>query len=276
MKMVLFSDVHGNLPALEELITITQTYSEETYYYCLGDTLGYGPWPMDCLERVFQICDEVLLGWNDLVGILGTIPHPANPPSAAREDWLLNVRTAWNTPPHESAWKQHGQRIDRSSPLIQRLAKCKIESHGMFYKSHHHIPHQSRPPREAIAFVGHLATVHESGCYDYLGMLGGKRCRITATGSLGMSAYATNLIEWAEYDTEEKIVSLMSATYDDTKYIQEIRKMGYSPTVEDALLIRASDRAPKFMPCECHQDAHIELPAWNPEKPYPEWDSDAA
>ena len=50
-RIALFSDVHGNLPALETVLADIDAASIEERY-CLGDLVGYGPWPAEVVERI--------------------------------------------------------------------------------------------------------------------------------------------------------------------------------------------------------------------------------
>jgi len=59
----LISDIHGNLEALEAVLKdIKQQNVEEIY--CLGDVVGYGPNPRECIDLVMQ-CKVTLLGNHD-------------------------------------------------------------------------------------------------------------------------------------------------------------------------------------------------------------------
>jgi predicted phosphodiesterase len=59
----LISDIHSNLEALEAVLDdIRQQKVEEIY--CLGDIVGYGPNPRECVDLVMQ-CKIVLLGNHD-------------------------------------------------------------------------------------------------------------------------------------------------------------------------------------------------------------------
>jgi predicted phosphodiesterase len=49
MLVALFSDVHGNLPALE--LFLSQTASVDQYI-SLGDIVNYGPWSNECVRRI--------------------------------------------------------------------------------------------------------------------------------------------------------------------------------------------------------------------------------
>jgi predicted phosphodiesterase len=62
----IFSDIHANLEALEAVLAdIDSQPAEVDRILCLGDTLGYGPSPCECLDLVRQRCDVVLSGNHD-------------------------------------------------------------------------------------------------------------------------------------------------------------------------------------------------------------------
>jgi predicted phosphodiesterase len=52
MKIVVFSDVHGNLPALERML---EHAGQVDGYICLGDTVDYGPWSNECVDLVCSL-----------------------------------------------------------------------------------------------------------------------------------------------------------------------------------------------------------------------------
>lgn len=51
MKFALFSDVHANLPALEVVLPHIEEQNA-AFVYCLGDLVGYAPWPNEVVELV--------------------------------------------------------------------------------------------------------------------------------------------------------------------------------------------------------------------------------
>ena len=62
MKAII-SDIHGNLEALQAVLDdIAKQGVEEIY--CLGDVIGYGPNPRECIDHVMK-CKMVLLGNHD-------------------------------------------------------------------------------------------------------------------------------------------------------------------------------------------------------------------
>ena len=62
MKAII-SDIHGNLEGLEAVLAdIKQQGIKEVF--CLGDIVGYGPNPRECIDLVMS-CDSCLLGNHD-------------------------------------------------------------------------------------------------------------------------------------------------------------------------------------------------------------------
>ncbi len=61
MLQALIADVHANLPALEAVLAHIEAQKPDRIY-CLGDTVGYGAQPRECLQRVRRACSLVLMG----------------------------------------------------------------------------------------------------------------------------------------------------------------------------------------------------------------------
>ncbi len=69
MRVGIISDIHANIHALKE---VDRKLKEEGVdeVWCLGDTVGYGAFPNECLDWVRENCSIVLLGNHELV-VLG-------------------------------------------------------------------------------------------------------------------------------------------------------------------------------------------------------------
>lgn len=59
MKILILSDIHGNLAALEAIP------EKADMVFCLGDIVNYGPYPKVCIERVKELTDKVVRGNHD-------------------------------------------------------------------------------------------------------------------------------------------------------------------------------------------------------------------
>jgi diadenosine tetraphosphatase ApaH/serine/threonine PP2A family protein phosphatase len=61
--LAIISDVHGNLEALQAVLDDAGRHGARAIY-CLGDVVGYGPNPRECIDAVMR-CEMVLLGNHD-------------------------------------------------------------------------------------------------------------------------------------------------------------------------------------------------------------------
>ncbi len=68
MKVILCADIHANLPALSAVLKAAAkiTYDE---LWCLGDVVGYGPFPNECVGLIRQKAARVIGGNHDLKAI---------------------------------------------------------------------------------------------------------------------------------------------------------------------------------------------------------------
>jgi diadenosine tetraphosphatase ApaH/serine/threonine PP2A family protein phosphatase len=60
----IISDIHGNLEALQAVFTDIAHHPVKRLL-CLGDIVGYGPNPVECLELVMAKCEFSVLGNHD-------------------------------------------------------------------------------------------------------------------------------------------------------------------------------------------------------------------
>ncbi len=64
MRILVLSDIHGNLAALETVLDHARgTYDE---LWCLGDIVGYGPRPNECVELIRDAATLCVPGNHDL------------------------------------------------------------------------------------------------------------------------------------------------------------------------------------------------------------------
>jgi diadenosine tetraphosphatase ApaH/serine/threonine PP2A family protein phosphatase len=62
--LAIISDIHGNLEALSVVLNDIEKRGIPEIL-CLGDVVGYGPNPRECLDLVMQRCKTVLMGNHD-------------------------------------------------------------------------------------------------------------------------------------------------------------------------------------------------------------------
>ena len=64
MPTALISDIHGNIDALQVVLADIDRRQVDRII-CLGDIIGYGPNPRECLDMVMQRCEWSLMGNHD-------------------------------------------------------------------------------------------------------------------------------------------------------------------------------------------------------------------
>ncbi len=84
MPTAIISDVHANAAALRAVLEDIETRSVDRII-CLGDTVGYGPDPLDCVDLVEERCEWSLLGNHDFSVLYE--PTNFNPPAARAAYW---------------------------------------------------------------------------------------------------------------------------------------------------------------------------------------------
>lgn len=76
MRRALISDIHGNLEALEAVLADIRAQNVDEIY-CLGDVIGYGPNPCECLDLVMRHAKICILGNHDQAALFD--PEGFNP-----------------------------------------------------------------------------------------------------------------------------------------------------------------------------------------------------
>ena len=85
MKILLFSDIHANLAALEAVLADA---GEWDTVWNLGDTVGYGPKPRECLDKMVDLfANPVLVGNHDLACIGEVDVSEFNPVAQLAARW---------------------------------------------------------------------------------------------------------------------------------------------------------------------------------------------
>jgi len=87
----LLSDIHANWPALEEVVADARRAGAERFL-CLGDIVGYGAQPLECLELVRELSPVVLMGNHEEAIIEG--PYGFNPLASAAIHWTRRTLEA--------------------------------------------------------------------------------------------------------------------------------------------------------------------------------------
>ncbi|MEO2069049.1 MAG: metallophosphoesterase family protein [Desulfurobacteriaceae bacterium] len=95
MKVGIIADVHANIHALLEVVKELEK-EEVDEVWCLGDVVGYGAFPNECLNWIRENCKHLVLGNHELALLNLVDLEVLNKYAAASLKWTKNVITDEN------------------------------------------------------------------------------------------------------------------------------------------------------------------------------------
>jgi len=93
-RYAIISDVHSNIEALEAALALIR---DDDAVLCLGDIVGYGPNPNECVERIRTRADVTVLGNHDVAAIDNYGMAYFNPAAREAMRWTQRVISAEST-----------------------------------------------------------------------------------------------------------------------------------------------------------------------------------
>ena len=96
MRYGLISDIHGNLPALEKVLSALAKAQIETYL-CLGDIIGYGASPNECCQIIRGIGAVCIRGNHEQAVLEPSMQDWFNPDARACLIWTREQLSESNT-----------------------------------------------------------------------------------------------------------------------------------------------------------------------------------
>jgi len=85
-RLAIISDIHGNLHALEAVLARLRTMRLRQVI-CLGDIVGYGPFPAQCLDLVTERCQVIVRGNHDEAVLNPRLADDFNGPARQAIEW---------------------------------------------------------------------------------------------------------------------------------------------------------------------------------------------
>ncbi|HLX25630.1 MAG TPA: metallophosphoesterase family protein [Candidatus Cybelea sp.] len=88
MRYAIFSDVHGNLESLQRALGML---APDDVLICLGDMVGYGPNPNECVRLLRDRTEHAVLGNHDLAALENFGVEYFNDAARAAIEWTQTV-----------------------------------------------------------------------------------------------------------------------------------------------------------------------------------------
>lgn len=233
MRYGIISDIHGNLEALNAVL---ESLSEERIdrYVCLGDLVGYGANPNECVELVQEFTDWVIAGNHDWAAVGLTDISVFN--SHAREAVLWTARHL--TGEHRTYLKRLPlQWPDEEALFVHATPESPEEWHYIFspYEAGAYLDTMSA----RICFIGHS---HRPVVFarddDGQHLVSGTDFRmkpswkyIVNVGSVGQPRDGDPRACYAVFDAEEGTAEVKRILYDMEKARRKILRAGL-PAIE--------------------------------------------
>ena len=101
MRIAIVSDIHANLAAFEAVIAHARSMRFDSMI-CLGDVVGYGPDPLECVDLVRSTCEWSLLGNHDFAALYE--PTNFNPVARNAAFWTRGRVFGATTPAEIEQW----------------------------------------------------------------------------------------------------------------------------------------------------------------------------
>lgn len=161
MKRALISDIHSNHEALKAVLADIAKQGIEQVY-CLGDIVGYGPNPRECLQEMKRVA-VCILGNHDEAIVAGADPDEFGPaalqavewtreqlhendhaflrtlPRSCQEESLLFVHGSPRDPTNEYVLPMDAANPEKMADLFDRFENCCLQGHthlpGVFTQS---------------------------------------------------------------------------------------------------------------------------------------------
>jgi predicted phosphodiesterase len=235
MRYVILSDVHGNLHALHAVLRASADDRVDRYL-CLGDLVGYGPFPNECVAAVAELDAVCVAGNHDLLA-LGAL-------SDARSGPLARQTTPWT----RAALHDDTRRYLAALPLRAR-ADGVVLAHGSLDDPERYV----RSPETADALLDRvadedpdarvLALGHTHHAWAYAGGAGTLlRPRATGSvrldpglrhlvnpGSVGQSRDRSLAARYLVLDLDRDEASFRAVEYDVRGHVAALARAGLPP-----------------------------------------------
>lgn len=103
----IISDLHANFEAAQAVMADIDAVGEVDEIYCLGDIIGYGPNPRDCIDLVRKRCRVTILGNHDQAAMFD--PEGFNAGAERAIFWTRAQLEQDNSPSSEARWDFLGE-----------------------------------------------------------------------------------------------------------------------------------------------------------------------
>jgi len=234
MRYAIIADIHSNLTAFQAVLDDINTQERVDKIWCLGDIVGYGPDPHECMEllrKTDHICvagnhDRAVIGKIDMTSFntyaaeavnwttgklsIGDITYLNNLPESIEDDDFLLVHGSPREPIMEYILSMS---VARQNFDCFRTKYCLV--------GHTHVP-------QAYSLDGE-DNFTATKLLPNVKLITGETRLIVNPGAVGQSRDGNPEASYAIFDNRTKIIQLRRVSYDIRQTQDRIMKSGLPP-----------------------------------------------
>lgn len=227
MRYAILADIHANFEALQTVLEDTRQQNC-THYVCLGDVVGYGANPKECLDTIRSMNMPVVKGNHDEYISVDDDPEGFNDAAAEAVTWTRAQLT-----PDDRKWLRElkyfrlvanfsivhatldaPQRWGYVFEKLEAAASFTYQNTQVCFFGHTHVP---------VAFV--RDTTVRGGTYSKFRVEPGKKYFVNV-GSIGQPRDGNPKAAYVIYDMAQQTVELRRLDYDIPTAQRKIREAG--------------------------------------------------
>ena len=230
MRYAIFGDIHGNFDAFQTVLKDIEEQGVDKFI-CMGDVVGYGAQPVECLEKVQELGCDTIAGNHDWAAIerISIDFFNAYAKAAAlwtreqlsteHKDWLSNLPLSLS---YDHCAAAHGTfHQPEAFNYIQTVFDAQLSFEALKnmgselgFLGHSHVP------------VGFFDTDPITYTLDAEVPVDDECSVIVNVGSVGQPRDENPKAAWALYDSDAKSVEIRRLEYDIDAAAEKIRAAG--------------------------------------------------
>lgn len=253
-RVAILADIHGNLPALQAVLASMKEQGLE-HAIVLGDIVGYGPFPGECVDLLCARPWIFLRGNHDHAAAMGeagpgfssvarwSTPWTVNALSSAQRRWLGRLPLIWR---EDGLCAVHGAPIDPTffngyvyPGTSEKNLDAMVEK-NMFlcFHGHSHMAGCYRRNRAGMDELMHNSSISIDSKSRYL----------ICPGSVGQPRDGCTNAQYAIYDKRKKTVELKQVDYDRTLLSAAIQQHGFPDFIAKQFQLEPAAQGPLCRP----------------------------
>jgi diadenosine tetraphosphatase ApaH/serine/threonine PP2A family protein phosphatase len=229
MRIAIISDIHSNLEALTKALKVIEE-KKVGLIYCLGDIVGYGASPNECVELIRENAAKVVMGNHDVAAIDPRHADYFTKPGKIAAEWTHKTLTKENL---EFLKKLPYKSVEGPWTLVHSSPKNPQDWEYVLSLeiAREQFPHFKTP----LCFIGHTHVPVVAGedlkTFDFK-----KDMRfIVNVGSVGQPRDGNPKLSFGLFDTDEWIYENVRIDYDIKGAAEKIKSAGLPPVLAGRL-----------------------------------------